>query len=234
MGTNSGVRIAAAIVGATVGLPLVVGGALLLWAQGTQRDADGFYRSGDQVATSAGRAVTVSDVDIDPGPPLASDAALDRQLTLRLGARARDGAVVFVGVGPRDEVARYLDGVARDEVTELDGPGNTVESRPVPGGAVPAAPGTQTFWTASTTGAGEQAVSWPVRAGHWTVVVMKADGSAGLDLAASAGIRIDFLTPVAVGMLVLGGLVLVGTVVVAALGTRAEPHAPRPQPARAA
>ena len=179
MGTNKGVRIAAAIVAALVGLPLLVAGAALLWAQQTRRDADGFYRTDEHVVSSAGRAVSVSDVDVDAGPPLASDAALDRQLTLLLTARAASGEPVFVGVGPRDEVTRWLSGVAHDEVTELDGPGNTVESEFVPGDAVPAAAGAQTFWTASTQGTGEQRVDWPVQAGHWTVVVMKADGSPG-------------------------------------------------------
>ena len=82
MGTNKGVRIAAAIVAALVGLPLLVAGAALLWAQQTRRDADGFYRTDEHVVSSAGRAISVSDVDVDAGPPLASDAALDRQLTL--------------------------------------------------------------------------------------------------------------------------------------------------------
>ena len=234
MGTNRGVRIAAAIVAALIALPLLLGGAVLLWAQQTRRDAEGFYRTDEHPVTSAGRAVSVSDADVDAGPPLASDAALDRQLTLLLTARARSGEPIFIGVGPRDEVARWLGGVAHDEVTDLDGPGSSVESEFVPGDAVPAAPGAQTFWTAASAGRGEQRVSWPVRAGHWTVVVMNADGSPGLDLAARAGIRIDFLTPVALGLLVTGGVLLLGCAVAAALTTYTKPPAARPQPARAA
>lgn len=231
MGTRQGVRIAAAIVAVVVGLPLVVGGAVLLWAQQTRRDADGFYRTDEQVVASAGRAVSVSDVNIDAGPPLASDAALDRQLTLLLTARSRSGEPVFVGVGPREEVARYLTGVAHDEVTELDGPGDTVDSDFVAGDAVPAPPGAQTFWTASTQGAGEQKVSWPVREGHWTVVVMRADGGTGLDLTARAGIKVDFLTPIAIGLLVVGGLVLLGCLAAIAFTAYTKPPAARPQPA---
>jgi hypothetical protein len=232
MGTNRGVRIAAAAVAVVVGLPLAVGGAALLWAQQTRRDADGFYRTGQQVVATAGRAVTVSDVDIDAGPPLASGAALDRQLTLLLTARSRSDEPLFVGVGPREEVTRYLTGVAHDEVTELDGPGDTVDSDFVPGDAVPADPAAQTFWTAAAEGSGDQKVSWPVREGHWSVVVMKADGSPGLDLSTRAGIKVDFLTSVAIGLLVLGGLILLSCLVVVAFTAYTTPPVARPQPAR--
>ena len=82
MGTNKGVRIAAAIVAALVGLPLLVAGAALLVgaadpprrgrllphrrARGQQRRPGG-QRQRREMST--------------PAPPLASDAALDRQLT---------------------------------------------------------------------------------------------------------------------------------------------------------
>ena len=50
----------------------------------------------------------------------------------------------------------------------------------VTGGADrPAAPQEQSFWVASTSGAGEQTLRWDVQDGDWRAVVMSADGGRG-------------------------------------------------------
>jgi hypothetical protein len=54
------------------------------------------------------------------------------------------------------------------------------DSRPVP-------PAQEDFWAASAQGAGTQSMTWKVRDGSWSVVVMNADGSRGVDAGVSAG-----------------------------------------------
>jgi hypothetical protein len=55
-----------------------------------------------------------------------------------------------------------------------------------------------------------------------------ADGRPG------PGIRVDLLTPVALGLLLVGGLIALGCLAAAALTAYAEPPARRPEPTRAA
>jgi hypothetical protein len=87
-----------------------------------------------------------------------------------------------------------------------------------PGGRRPAAPAAQRFWVASAHGGGRQTVTWSVRRGDWSIVVMNADGTAGVDAGVSAGARLPFLAALgwsAVGgglllLVVAGGLMYVG------------------------
>jgi hypothetical protein len=73
-------------------------------------------------------------------------------------------------------------------------------------------------------------MTWKVREGDWSVVIMNADGSAGVDAGVRAGADLPFLAPA--GWITLGG----GIVLLAAaggllfLGMRTRPPA---APARA-
>ena len=53
----------------------------------------------------------------------------------------------------------------------------------VTGDARAPSPGTQDFWVASSTGSGPRTLEWDPTDGSWTVVVMNADGRAGIDVA---------------------------------------------------
>jgi hypothetical protein len=71
-------------------------------------------------------------------------------------------------------------------------------------------------WTVSASGPGEQTVEVPVHAGGQRLVVMNADGAAGIEVDAALSLRAPFLRRLAIGLLVagvvvapLGGLALV-------------------------
>ena len=69
--------------------------------------------------------------------------------------------------------------------------------------------------------------TWNVESGDWTVVVMNADGSSGVDANARVGIKIDWLLPVAIVLMVIGVLLLVGGILLAVLvgrGRRSQPQ----------
>jgi hypothetical protein len=83
----------------------------------------------------------------------------------------------------------------------------------------PANPADRRFWVASAHGAGPQTLSWKVRNGGWSIVVMNADGSRGVDAGVSAGASLPILTPV--GRALAGGGLLLALV---AVGIR-EPRA---------
>ena len=75
-----------------------------------------------------------------------------------------------------------------------------------------AAPTAQSFWAASATGTGQQQLTWRVTGGRWAAVLMNADGSPGVDVSATVGVRAGFLLPIA--LLLLGlGLIVTGIAV---------------------
>ena len=215
--------IVAVLVG-LVGSSLVVGGAVLTWAQVTQRDRDGFYTSPSYRLTTGNHAIVLEDVDLDLGRWPAAPVQPGQVATVRVTAQVSDEQAVFIGIASQSDIDRYLAGVAYDEVVDVDR--STVETRTVPGGAVPPPPGAQSFWVASTGGTGSQNLTWPIEDGRWGVVVMNLDGSPSLDLTVTAGARIAYLTPVALVLLGLGGLCLIG----AAVLTRRPRRTPDPLP----
>jgi hypothetical protein len=185
---------------AIVAFGLIVGGGVLAWAYGTQRDADGFLTSPDYTLSGPGHAVLSDDIDLasHPGDWFPSDVA-----TVRFTVTATDP--VFIGIGPTADVDAYLGGVARDYVDHLGPFRSTVTYRHESGGAPASAPGDQTFWVASNQGT-DASVEWDVSAGSWSVVAMNADGSASVDLMMEAGVRIGLLLAIAIGLIV-GGLI---------------------------
>ena len=109
--------LAVAVAGDCAGVLLMAAAAVGVHT-GRQQRRDGGYLTTDTVhVDSAGHAVTIEEIDLDG---LNGDWLLG---TARVRATAADGAPVFIGVAPTDEVADYLDGVAHSTVTELDDDG---------------------------------------------------------------------------------------------------------------
>ncbi len=219
-------KIIGAVVAVVLGLAAVgmlIGGGALLWAHTTQRDADGFLESPTYELESAGYALTSGDIDLAsrPGDWWPGDLA-----DVRFQAAATDGQTpVFVGIGPSDDVAAYLDGVARDEVTRL-GHVDDVEYSSSSGTAPGAPPADQGFWVASATGAGTQTITWDVAAGEWSIVVMNADGGPSVAVDFTAAARIGILLAVGIVTLILGllfGIAAASLLVWAVSPTRREP-----------
>jgi len=124
--------------------------------------------------------------------------------------RSESERPVFVGIGPAAAVDRYLRDVARDEIHDLDNSGDP-ELQGRPGGAPSSPPGSQRFWTASETGAGEQTVDWDPEDGTWRVVLMNSDGSRGVSSDMSIGAELDSVLWIGLGLLGLGVLFAAGT-----------------------
>lgn len=209
MSASQVLRIVVGTLCAIIGLSLLLGGAVLLWAQLGLRDGDGYFTSSQYRLSSAGSAVTLDSGEVGPGLP-ALGAARATPVTIRLRVSEGGSGPVFVGIGRQDQVTAYLQGVPHNQVVDLDERGGQVATRPVGGSATPAPPGEQTFWVTSAAGSGTQTLTWPVQQGSWTLVVMNVSGAAGVDVQASAGAQVGYLTEIALGLLVGGGLVLLG------------------------
>jgi hypothetical protein len=121
----------------------------------------------------------------------------------RITASSNDGKAVFVGVARKSDVDKYLAGVSRSQIRNLDYGPFTVDYAQRGGTASPARPASRSIWAASASGTGAQELTWRLRSGDWRVVLMNADGSSGVNADVKVGGRITH--PLAIGLGVLGG-----------------------------
>lgn len=214
--------IVAVVIGCLLLLPAVaaaVGGGALLWANSTQRDAAGYFTSETHRLETPRSAITSDEVDLGFDTQRAAD--LGNLATVRLRVDGTGEAPVFIGIGPSDQVDAYLDGVGRAQIDRVSTDPFRVAYEYSGDGPATSPPGSQSFWVAQAEGAGVQTLEWPLEAGTWTLVTMNADGSPGVSIDASAGIKATWIGPLGVGLVVGGGIaILVGAalVVIGAIG----------------
>ena len=125
---------------------------------------------------------------------------------------------MFVGLARTSDVTDYLRGSSHAIVTDIDYSPFDADYSTRGGNRNPGAPGLETFWAAIAEGDWEQALNWEVEDGDWSIVVMNADGSAGVDTGVSVGAKLGFLDEAGwisfgTGLVLLaltGGLLYVG------------------------
>jgi hypothetical protein len=210
-------RIVLAVVGALLVLAAMVlgtAGTFLVWAHSTQRDADGFFTSDTGRLETLTYAITSEEIDLGARPGAENRRVdLGDLATVRLTVDPQTETPVFVGIAEESDVGRYLDDTGHAEVTDLDVDPFGATYRFSEGGAPDDPPGDQGFWVAEAEGSGVQTLEWELESGEWALVVMNADGSAGVGVEASVGVKADWVLPVGIGLLVGAGvLALVGAV----------------------
>jgi hypothetical protein len=218
---SKGARIAAFAGAGVVGLlalVLLAAGGIALWANGQKND-DGYLATGsDRFATSTYAIATENlDVDAEGAGWLINS---DRYGKVRLKVDSRAGKPVFVGIARTSAVTRYLRGTAHATVTDVSYSPFEADYRTQGAGSRPALPGDQRFWAASAQGSGQQSLTWDVEHGSWSIVVMNADGSRGVDAGVSAGADVPILPVVGWSALGLGLVLLVGAGGLVVLGVR--------------
>ncbi len=197
---------------ALIGLTAVIGGIGLLTLDSTQRDAAGYLRSPRVAVGSPGYAVTSPELELRwEGTSRYYPSSFVGDVAIRATGRAEQP--VFVGIGPAQEVRRYLEGVRHSEIVRFD------DRRPVArerdGGPPRGPPADAGIWTEQAGGTGTQTVTWPVQAGDWTVVVMNASGAAGVSAAVDVGATVPGLPDVGRWSLIVGAvLLLLGAVLI--------------------
>ncbi len=204
-------RIVLTVIGALLILfALVLGaaGGVITWAYGTQRDANGFFTTDSERFETLTYAITSEDIDLGARSSVGDRFDLGDLATVRIAAESQRNNAVFVGIGPSRQVDQYLRGVAHAEVTDIDVDPFRATYRVSGGDAPSAAPGDQTFWRVSAEGVGRQRIRWDLESGNWTVVVMNADTSRGVGVDVDAGVKVDWLLPLGLGL--LGGFLVIG------------------------
>jgi hypothetical protein len=214
-GAGRVVLIIVGVITALLSLALLASGTTLVVVDQTQRDDDGFLMSPTQDFASPTYAIVSESADIDSS---GGEWALDTFLgTVRI--RSESERPLFVGIAPAAEVDRYLDDVERDVVDDLDSSGDPEYARR-PGGAPLGAPGTQTFWAASSSGAGEQTLEWDPEDGDWRAVVMNENASRDITADMSIGAELDSVLWIGIGLLVLAALLAAGAALAITAGAR--------------
>ena len=220
---------------ALIGFVLLAGSGAGTLAYATQR-SDGYFQTGTVRLASATYAVTSDRVDLQSEPGDA-DWIIERgalgsvRLTIDPG---RSGTPIFAGIARSADVATYLDGVSHDVIRDFELSPDRVLYRQVPGETTPTPPGEQTFWVAQVTADQASQLTWEVESGEWTVVVMNADASRGVEVDARLGIKVDWLLPALIGLIALGLVLLAGGTVLIILASRGQARPPEPLPPQTA
>ncbi len=199
---------------ASVGL--LAGGAAIGFIESNFGDPEGFMVSRELGFTTGTHALVSSEVDVymDVRLPLFLSTRPGDLVTIKLEGESNDPTKeIFIGIARGADASVYLSGVRYEEVSDVSwsfDPWREAQPRVSysvhPGGPPSHTPASMTFWEASTTGPGTQTLEWEPETGTFWVVVMNADGSAGVDVSISFGARVPILSTVR-SMLLAGGFI---------------------------
>jgi hypothetical protein len=226
---RSGGRIASIVAGgvaAVLAVGFIAAGALLLWGD-SKKDDQGYLSTGKERYAASTYALASDNLDVDlDGAGWVMDR--DDLGNVRLAVESSAGKPVFVGIARTSDVSDYLRNTSYTSVTDVDYSPFHASYRGHGGDRRPALPADQGFWAASAHGSGTQTVAWDLDDGDWSIVVMNADGSRGVDTDISAGAKLPFLATV--GWISLGGalVLLITAALLVYLGLRT----PRPPTAQ--
>jgi hypothetical protein len=221
---KDGSRIALAITGtiaSLIAVALVAGGALALWGD-SQKDDDGYLRTDTGRLTTDTRALATDNLDVDLGDAgfVAGSGDLGK---ITVSAESRDGRPVFVGIARTSDVERYLGGAPYTTVNDIEVDPFRADYDRHPGDRHPVSPEHAGIWQASSYGDGKRSIDWEIDDGDYSVVVMNADGSLGVDADVSAGADVPYLDEIgwsAIGSGAFALLIGIGLIALAARRTR--------------
>jgi len=201
----------------SIGLLLVVAGVPMLiaatagWTLMQHRDASGGFSASLAPVRSSGYAVVVPDLaELIDGHGATGKLGSGR---IRISVQSSTGPLV-IAVARAGDVSRYLDGVAR---SELIGVGFSAGAQPVDvvdvaGTAVPAPTAQQLFWAGTAPETIELDV--PRSPGEKTsLVLMRSDGTAGIDATLTVGFYPGWLNAATWGLLLAGSVALLAGLV---------------------
>ena len=183
------IALAAGSVLLLISLALIAGSGVLIWADNEQVHS-GYLTTSTATPATRGYALASDSVNLH-GLGLFVD-----EVRIRITS-SDPSRPLFAGIAATGDVERYLGDVSYTTVH-----GHDVTDHP--GARVPAAPAAALPWAARAQGTGTLTLTWAVRGGDWTVVVMNTDARPGLSVRADAGISALALPWIATGLLADG------------------------------
>jgi len=218
-------RIALIVTGSLAALfasALLIGGGLALYGD-SQKDSDGYLSTDTHRFEAGTHALATENLDLDLGDAdwLAESDDLGK---VRVQVDSAGDKPVFVGIARTSDVDDYLSGVSYTTLTDVhssafDGDFDA-DYDDHAGAQRPVSPTKAQIWSASEHGSGKQTLNWEIEDGDWSVVVMNADGSTGIDADISAGAEVPFLDELGWAAIGTGGFVLVIGIALLVMGIR--------------
>jgi hypothetical protein len=205
-------RIVGIVIGSLVlltGLACILGGGGVLVAERVLADESGYVSLRSRTVEQDAHAV-VAPILIEGSSWFWRQYAVT--LRLDVTGRGADAEPLFIGLADRVDVDRYLGGVQTAKVRSLHFPEGNPQTRPLlryevtTGTIVPEAPTAQRFWLESASGTKAQSLEWRLEAGDYSLVLMNADGSRGIDASVSVGAKAPIVLTVAAVILGVGAV----------------------------
>ncbi len=193
-----------------IGLALSLGGGALLWANVAVKDGDGYYSTRTLEIRRDAYAITTYPARINFGAAGIID--WPNLVKIKVSVTNQKEENLFVGILTESKLKEYLGTVTYDEIRELRI--NHPFSDPKiaytrhTGSSEPKPPASQDIWSESASGDVTEGLTWGVEEGSYSVVVMNEDGSRGLDVVGSVGVKVPIIFGLGIGLLA-GGIVLV-------------------------
>jgi hypothetical protein len=198
-------RVAAIVTASLLGVgalsSFAVGGGAL-YGDG-QKDADGYLTSSAHRFSTERSAIASDDLDVDAHGS-GKWVSTDNYGKVRFKVDSASGKPVFVGIAKSSDVDAYLRGTDHTQVDDVDFDPFHADYSDAPSQTRPAAPAAQHIWAASSEGTGRRTVTWDVKSGDWSMVVMNADSSPGVDAKLSAGANVPVLDDIGWGGIGVG------------------------------
>jgi hypothetical protein len=192
---------------------------ILAFVGESEKDGDGYLSTHTHQFEGGTRALATEnlDVDLDAGNFVLDTEDLGK---VRLEVESRNDKPVFVGIARTSDVENYLAGVSHTTVTDIDTSPFDADYDDQAGSRRPVAPADSRIWAASEHGSGKQTLHWDIEDGEYSVVVMNADGSRGVDADISTGANVPFLDEIGWTALGSGGFVLAIGIALLVMGIR--------------
>jgi hypothetical protein len=185
-------------VAAVLGALVVAAGGTAIWADG-ERDDNGYFSAHAHRYQTHTRAIATERILVGSYVPtwLAGKVRLD----------ISGGKPLFIGIAPKATVDAYLARVEHADATDLNLDPFKVTYVNHTGTVDPGRPARELFWAAAVSGT-TSPLTWKLRSGSWSIVVMNADGSRDVAATIAVGVKVPALLWVGIGLSLLGGALL--------------------------
>jgi hypothetical protein len=186
-------------VAAVLGAIVVAAGGTSIWANTWERDGNGYFSANAHSYQTHTRAIATEGITVGSYVPtwLAGNVRLD----------VSGDKPLFVGIAPKATVDAYLARVEHTEATNLDLDPFKVTYVDHTGTVDPGRPASELFWAATVSGTSTP-LTWKLRSGTWSIVVMNADGSRDVAATIGVGVKVPALLWVGIGLSLFGGALL--------------------------
>jgi hypothetical protein len=197
-------------VAVVLGALVAAAGGTAIWADG-ERDDNGFFSANAHRYQTHARAIATERILVGSYVPtwLAGKVRID----------VSGDKPLFVGIAPKATVDAYLARVEHTEATHLSLDPFKVTYVDHTGTADPGRPASELFWAAAVSGTSSP-LTWKLRSGTWSIVVMNADGSRDVAATIAVGVEVPALLWVGIALSLFGGALLAAAGLMFAARTR--------------